>query len=87
MGLAAGHSASGGGGWLLLVLAALAAAGWWLWHAWRHPWGPCRKCDGGGRNAGSGRKRFGDCRRCGGTGRRLRLSARVFHGALDRRRR
>ena len=73
-------------GWLLIVLAVLVAAGWWAWHAWRHPWGPCPRCDGGGRNAGSTGRRFGDCKRCGGTGRHLRVSARVVHKGIERRR-
>ena len=66
----------------VLVLAAVIAGGYWgslrLW-----PWRPCRRCDGGGRNAGSNRRRFGTCPACGGSGRKLRLGARM----IERRKR
>lgn len=62
----------------LAVIVMLAAAGrvvtLYLW-----PYGPCRKCDGSGRNPGSRQKRFGQCRRCDGAGRRVRLGARTVH--------
>jgi len=38
----------------------------------------CRKCEGGGRNAGSTRQRFGRCRACGGSGRKPRLGTRML---------
>ncbi|HET9969818.1 MAG TPA: hypothetical protein VFQ68_16405 [Streptosporangiaceae bacterium] len=38
----------------------------------------CRRCEGGGRNAGSNRKRFGRCRACGGSGRKPRLGTRMI---------
>lgn len=38
----------------------------------------CRRCGGGGRNAGSTARRFGRCRRCDGTGRKPRLGTRVL---------
>jgi len=38
----------------------------------------CRRCGGGGRNAGSNARRFGRCKRCGGSGRKPRLGTRVL---------
>lgn len=62
----------------LAVLGLAALAGWtvslYLW-----PFAPCRRCEGGGRNPGSNRKRHGQCRRCGGSGRRTRFGARTVH--------
>ena len=64
---------------LTLIILGLVALGWWVYHVYRHPFGPCWKCDGSGRNPGSKRKRYGQCRRCGGAGRRIRLGARTVH--------
>jgi hypothetical protein len=87
----AGHAAAGAAsdssGWVLIAVAAAAWAGWWCWHAWRHPYRPCWRCDGTGRNNGSTRKRYGTCRTCKGTGRQIRLGARLFHRTLTRGRR
>ncbi len=60
------------GQWLtgaLLVAAAPVA-----WVAWlrTHPFGPCPRCGGTGRNWLSSPKRWGVCRACGGTGRKRR---------------
>jgi hypothetical protein len=62
----------------VLAVATVAAVSYYvslrLW-----PWRPCKRCLGGGRNAGSTVKRFGRCGRCGGSGRELRLGARVLN--------
>jgi hypothetical protein len=62
----------------LFLLGVLAFACWavslYLW-----PFGPCGKCKGGGRNAGSNKKRFGTCRRCDGSGRRQRFGSKTVH--------
>jgi len=67
---------------IILVIAAIGAVSYYvslrLW-----PYRRCRRCDGGGRNAGSNAKRFGRCGRCGGSGRELRLGARM-HTRRDR---
>lgn len=56
-----------------VILAALYVASLKIW-----PFTSCGWCSGGGRNAGSNRKRWGNCRHCGGTGRRLRFGARML---------
>lgn len=60
------------------VLAAGAliwAAGYYIsLRIW--PETTCRRCGGGGRNAGSTRRRFGRCRHCGGSGRKQRFGNR-----------
>jgi hypothetical protein len=68
-----------------VVLVLVAILGRQVWHAWRHPWGPCWRCSGTGKNKGSTRKRYGVCKRCGGTGRRLRGGAQMFHKAAGRK--
>lgn len=60
----------------LLIVAALVV---WAVSLYVWPFGPCGKCKGSGRNAGSNRQRFGDCKRCGGSGRRQRLGSRTVH--------
>jgi DnaJ-class molecular chaperone len=61
----------------LLILALIAAVCYRIsLKFW--PWTYCRRCEGGGRNAGSTRKRFGTCRACGGSGRKKRLGARMI---------
>jgi DnaJ-class molecular chaperone len=64
----------------MLTVAALALTGaaWYYVSLRRHPWRPCRWCDGSGKNAGSTRRRFGRCPKCGGTGRKDRLGVRLF---------
>lgn len=60
----------------LLIFAALIC---WAVSLYVWPFGPCGKCRGGGRNAGSNSKRFGDCSRCGGSGRRQRFGSAFVH--------
>jgi DnaJ-class molecular chaperone len=43
-----------------------------------HPYTYCRRCQGGGRNAGSSRKRWGHCKLCGGSGRKERFGTRFL---------
>ena len=38
--------------WLWFTLIA-AAVGWWRLDVWFHPFAPCRRCQGTGRNKGS----------------------------------
>jgi DnaJ-class molecular chaperone len=62
----------------ILIGAVIVAAGYYVsLRIW--PYRPCKRCSGGGRNAGSNRKRFGTCGRCGGSGRALRLGARMLN--------
>jgi DnaJ-class molecular chaperone len=69
---------------IVLIVAALAAAGYYVsLRIW--PWTYCRRCEGGGRNAGSNRRRFGTCPACGGSGRKLRLGARALERGRGRR--
>jgi hypothetical protein len=56
---------------LLIALIVVAVISRILW-----PFGPCRRCRGSGRRAGSNRRRWGRCGRCGGSGTRRRLGAR-----------
>ncbi len=53
-----------------LILAAVAIA----WGAWlrTHPFGPCPRCGGSGRNKLSSPNRWGNCRACKGSGRKRR---------------
>jgi len=62
---------------LFLIGCGLAAC--WVVSLYLWPFGPCAKCSGSGRNAGSNRKRFGECKRCGGSGRRQRLGSKAVH--------
>lgn len=67
---------------VLLILAAIIGVCYYVsLRIW--PYRPCRRCEGGGRNAGSNRRRFGTCPACGGSGRKLRTGARM----LERRKR
>ena len=61
----------------LLILAAivLGASYWVSLKVW--PETTCKRCSGGGRNAGSTSKRFGRCKSCAGTGRKPRLGTRL----------
>lgn len=64
---------------MTLFLLTVAALGCWVVSLYLWPFGPCAKCKGSGRNAGSTRKRFGECKRCNGSGRRQRLGSRTVH--------
>lgn len=64
--------------WLAGVAVVLLGGGGWLFSLWRHPYAPCRWCNGSGRNPGSRRTRFGTCTHCGGTSRRVRTGARMM---------
>jgi DnaJ-class molecular chaperone len=68
---------------ILILAAIVCAAGYWVsLKVW--PETTCKRCSGGGRNAGSNAKRFGTCKRCAGTGRRQRLGSKVVHrGAVS----
>ena len=62
---------------VLIVAALVCGAGYYVsLRIW--PETTCGRCNGGGRNAGSNRKRFGKCGRCGGTGRKPRLGTRML---------
>lgn len=60
-----------------IVLTVIYAACYYV-SLRRWPETKCRRCHGGGRNAGSNAKRFGHCKRCGGSGRELRFGARLL---------
>ena len=62
---------------VVLIIAAVFAAGYWVsLRIWPETY--CRRCEGGGKNAGSNRVRFGRCRKCGGTGSKPRLGTRLL---------
>lgn len=83
-----GHAASTGDLVKLVLVAAVILGGRWYWHARRHPYGVCWKCEGTGMNAGSTRKRKGRCKRCGGRGERLRVGAGLLNkGLIEAKRR
>jgi hypothetical protein len=69
------------GAWLWLAIVA-AAAGWWRVDVYFHPFAPCRRCDGTGRNKGSRSKAYGLCRH---GPRRTRLFAKKAAARHDRR--
>jgi len=62
---------------LFLIICGLVVC--WIVSLYWWPFGPCGRCKGSGRNAGSNRRRFGECKRCGGSGRRQRLGSRTVH--------
>jgi hypothetical protein len=64
---------------MFLFLLILAAAGIWAIRAWFWPYTRCGRCDGTGRNRGSGTRRFGLCKKCGGSGRRQVRGSRMIH--------
>lgn len=66
----------------LLILGALGFACWRI-SLRLHPFAPCRRCEGGGKNVGSNRQRWGYCKHCDGSGRRERFGLRLF-GRSDR---
>jgi hypothetical protein len=76
---------------VILFLVAVGALACWAVSLYFWPFGPCGKCKGTGRNAGSNAKRFGNCGRCGGSGRRQRFGSRTVHrivrGSIDYRER
>ena len=75
----------------MTTILLLAGAGLliWLGSLYLHPWQPCLRCTphagkrgGGGRNAGSRRRKFGACARCQGTGKVRRPGARILHKTI-----
>jgi len=66
----------------LIFCGLVGGAVWYRISLALHPFTPCQKCDGKGRNPGSTRTRFGKCRACKGTGRKERWGRRLF--GLDR---
>lgn len=68
---------------LILLIAGIGVV--WVISLLLWPYGPCRRCDGTGKNVGSNGRRWGTCRRCKGTGRRLRFGARLVHRIILRR--
>jgi hypothetical protein len=61
---------------LIIILVLLGALGYWRVSLRLWPNAACRKCNRGGKNAGSNSKRWGSCRKCGGSGKRTRVGAR-----------
>jgi hypothetical protein len=61
----------------VIVIGLVAAAVYYV-SLRIHPHTYCRRCQGGGRNAGSTRQRFGFCKRCGGSGRKPRFGTRFL---------
>lgn len=74
----AARHASSGQTLLSLFTLLLAGAGMYYISLRLHPYTRCKACSGGGRNAGSNRKRWGHCRWCDGSGRKERLGVRLF---------
>ena len=63
------------------------AVGWVAWYRVslvQHPFTPCQKCNGSGKNPGSTRTKYGQCRKCGGSGRKERFGRRLFGIDRDR---
>ena len=61
----------------LIIVVGICGVGYRLSLAiW--PYTACKRCSGGGRNAGSNRHRWGACRKCGGSGRKERLGVRLL---------
>lgn len=70
-----------------LIAAIIAAiAGRWLWHVLFHPFAPCRRCGGTGKNGGSTGRRWGRCWRCAGSGNRQVMGSRLVRKLLRVRR-
>lgn len=76
----------------LVALLIAGFAGRWAWQALFHPFAPCRRCDGSGKNPGSNGKRWGRCWRCSGSGTRqvigskqVRKLLRIRRGLADRK--
>jgi len=62
---------------VLVVIVLICAGGYYVsLRIW--PETSCRRCGGGGRNAGSTKQRFGRCKRCAGTGRKPRAGTRML---------
>lgn len=55
-------------GAFLVAAAVIAVVAWWR----THPYVPCRRCEGTGRNSLSLPNRWGVCRACKGSGRKRR---------------
>jgi hypothetical protein len=65
--------------WLVAVTATAATAGVYGWSLWRHPWWPCRACDGSKSHRDSiWPKATGRCRKCDNKGQFPRLGVKVF---------
>ena len=69
---------------LLVIIAGLLALRW-FWHAWLHPFTPCGRCGGSGKNGGSTGRRWGRCWRCHGKGHRQVIGSRTVHKILKRK--
>jgi DnaJ-class molecular chaperone len=62
---------------VLIIAAIVGGAGYYVsLRIW--PETSCKRCSGGGRNAGSNAKRFGRCKSCTGTGRKPRRGTRIL---------
>ena len=76
----------------LITLAVAGFGGRWLWHALFHPFRPCGRCGGTGKNGGSTGRRWGRCWRCGGSGsfqtigsKQVRKLLRIRRGLADKK--
>jgi DnaJ-class molecular chaperone len=63
---------------MTIFAAVLLAAGGYYLSLKIWPYTACSRCKGGGKNAGSNKKRFGHCGKCSGTGRQERLGTRLL---------
>jgi DnaJ-class molecular chaperone len=62
----------------VLIIALILGAGYLVsLRIWPNTY--CRRCNGGGRNPGSTRRRFGTCRACGSSGRKPRGGTRMLN--------
>jgi hypothetical protein len=68
----------------VVVLALIVAVAVWATRVLLWPFGPCRRCDGSGKNIGSTGRRWGTCRKCKGSGRRQRLGSKLVRRLLSR---
>jgi len=69
----------------VVVLVVIIAVVAWAVRVLLWPLGPCGKCHGSGKNAGSSSKRWGRCRACGGSGTRQRFGAGLVRRAVSRK--
>jgi DnaJ-class molecular chaperone len=65
----------------LIVVILIVGAAYGAW-AYFHPWRPCPRCRGGGKNALSTRRRSGKCRRCKGSREVQAIGSRMLHRAV-----
>lgn len=64
--------------WRLVLIVTAVVVAYAVW-AYLHPWRPCPRCQGSGRNRGSTARRWGKCWRCKGSREVRTTGARLLH--------